>query len=174
MADRLTGHRASPSRPTAPPPTAPPPTTPPPTTPAPTAPHPAAPPPTASQPTGVLRVVAGQRGERLHGQQVVDLVRREGPGHVVPLTQPVPERGQPFGLGGCLDALGYRVQSERVGDVRHRGGHRGLLVRRAADHEGLVQLENVYGTGPDQTERRLAGAEVVEGQPYHERLEGPE
>ncbi len=95
------------------------------------------------------------------------------PGQVVALAQGVPELAQHGGLPGVFDALGHGVQTERVGELDDRAGHRlaGARRRRSAVvgldavHERLVQLDDRGRERAEQTQRRLAGAEVVQRQP---------
>ncbi len=82
---------------------------------------------------------------------------------------------------GALDSLGDDVEAEVPGEIDRRADDRRVV--RIVDHvgdEGAVDLELVDGQALEVRERRVAGAEVVDGKPdarlaeHREHLAGTE
>jgi hypothetical protein len=77
------------------------------------------------------------------------------------------------GLLVGLDALGHDPQLEGLAEADDGVAEGGVLgVEGDPVDERLVQLEDVEGEAAQVAEGRVAGAEVVNGQPDAERLEG--
>src|SRR5215472_10050568 len=71
-----------------------------------------------------------------------------------------------------LDAFRGHVHVEALGHGDHRA-HDGAVAALVAEplHEGAVDLERVYREALEIAERRVAGAEVVDGEPHPQVLE---
>src|SRR4051794_7629737 len=89
----------------------------------------------------------------------------QGRGEQVALRQPGAAVAEVGALQLLLDALGHDLQVQRAAEVDQPAQDRrhGLLVLDRAD-EGAVDLEDVDGELAQVRQRRVAGAEVVEGQ----------
>ena len=87
-------------------------------------------------------------------------------GEIEALRLSAPGLAEPGQLLLRLDALGDRVQVQRVGHVDDGAQHPGLLlgVEDVAD-KGHVQLDAVERQGMDVLQRRVARPEVVEEDP---------
>ena len=75
-------------------------------------------------------------------------------------------------LVGGLDALGDHVDAQPLGHGEDPGDDRGVVVRRReAGDERPVHLEDVDREALEVAERRVTGAEVVDGEAHAERFQ---
>ena len=97
------------------------------------------------------------------------------PGEQVALRLLAAELEGPLELARGLDALGHRRDAQRPGDGHHRADQarvRAVLVE--AVHEAAVDLDLVDRQLLEVGERRVPGAEVVDGHPDTARAQGGE
>src|SRR6185295_6491117 len=107
------------------------------------------------------RQESGRSGRLQHRPGRVRLHRR---GEEVSLPVIAAHLPQLRELGRSLDALRDHLQVEAVAETDD-GAHDLRLVRMAAvgAEEGAVDLQRVHGQAVEMAERRVAGAEVVDG-----------
>src|ERR1700677_1199948 len=90
-----------------------------------------------------------------------------GPGHQEALPVPaahLPQRGE---LTGLLDAFGDNLHAQLPADLDHGPGEQGQgVIPAQAVHEGRVDLDDVRGQLAQVGQRRVPGAEVIDGEPY--------
>ena len=105
-------------------------------------------------------------------EQRCQLIGRKGLREEEALSHLAAELQEPLQLIGSLDAFGHRPEVQDVRELDHGLGERRCLatVVHAVD-EGLVHLEDVDREPPQVAQRRVPGAEVVEGQLDAEPLE---
>src|SRR3954468_21679744 len=93
--------------------------------------------------------------------------RLRGPREVIPLPHLAADLAHRLELTGGLDALGHHIETERVGQLRDRAGEGGARAAVAGPgDERLVHLHHVEGEPAEVAERRVARAEVIEGEPH--------
>ena len=108
------------------------------------------------------------------GQQRLDGIRLDRPGEHEALAGVAPLEAQPLELHVVLDALGQGEQSERPSELDERVDERGRVGRAVhLRDERPVDLEHVHRELPEVGQRRVAGAEVVDGDEDAELLEAP-
>ena len=95
----------------------------------------------------------------------------EGAAEVEALREVAAAGVQRLVLGGALDALGDGHQPERVRDLHDRAHEQRARAAEDVAHERAVDLEQVDRELLEVGERRVAGAEVVDGEPDAERAE---
>ena len=98
----------------------------------------------------------------------------ERPAEVEALGEVAAARGQRLGLGGALDALGDGHQPERVRDLHDGPDEQRARPGEDVAHERAVDLQQVDRELLEVGERRVAGAEVVDGEPHAEVAQPPE
>src|ERR1700686_2562280 len=108
---------------------------------------------------------AGARGPGSPHQ--LDLLDRNRPRIQVALQLGTPQLAKFVELLYRLDAFSHRHQSERRRETDDTGRQRyaGQVERQAAD-ERTVNLQHVQRQSREQSEKRIAGTEVIEGDTY--------
>src|SRR5205823_8717357 len=101
--------------------------------------------------------------------EAVDGVRRQWGREVKALHEVAAELLEAGELVRVFDALGDRRQTEGMGHLDDGLGDGGILgARRQTLHERLVDLDRVERELTHIPDRRVAGAEVVDGQTHTE------
>ncbi len=107
--------------------------------------------------------------------QVPEPVDRTGAAEQVALrllARLFPQEGE---LAGRLDALGQDRQAEAAAEAEHRAhDRRRLLARVDGAGEGGIDLDLVERKGAQVRQGRVAGAEIVHGDPHPHRLDPPQ
>src|SRR5207302_7626408 len=112
---------------------------------------------------GSIDPLAGHTGAEPAG----DLGRDYRPAEIEALHVVTPVGGEPFERGAVLDAFGDDADAEAVGQLDDRtDDRRVVLVVEHVDDERLVDLDLVHGEALEVPERRVAGAEVVDGETH--------
>src|SRR5215467_5140894 len=121
------------------------------------------------------------RGERLHaderavygnGEERLEMLGRHRPREEEALALVAAQVLQLETLLVGLDAFRRHVHVEALGHGDHRA-HDGAVAALVAEplHEGAVDLERVHREALEIAERRVPGAEVVDGEPHAQVLE---
>src|SRR5688572_8475359 len=99
-------------------------------------------------------------------EEVAEVGGGEGAGEEEALPTVAVLALEPVELGAVLDALGESLQSERLAQLDEAVDQRTRLVRVGDGvDERTIDLQRVHGELAQVGQRRVAGAEVVDGEP---------
>ena len=108
------------------------------------------------------------------GQETLGVGCLEGAAEVEALSGVASLVLEPQELVDRLDALGHGLEAQRAAELDQRVDERGAgPVRGGSEHEGPVDLDDVHGELLEVGQRRVARAEVVDGEADAEVLQRP-
>src|ERR1035437_7271928 len=122
---------------------------------------------------GRCRVTVGAGADHLIPGARRHLKSRHRPGNQVSLAEAAAHLAQQVQLFRPLDTLRHDLDAQVMPDPDDRARDHGQgRVLAKAGHEGRVDLDDVHGKLPEVGERRMARAEIIDGEPDAGALRG--